>query len=198
MLIHKLHIQEWNHILSNLKQDLHRFNDRYQYNVADYNKLKNILEKLNVFHSYLKNVNEHILVEGNKLSQIKKQVLAKELNHTFSDAQLTESKDYFQKFVPQLLKDIGLIEYLFKNLQEHLTSLAEKLHDNTFQSEIDVSKKLIDQLLQSLISIQNVSSVLAKDLKTRHKDIQLEMATLKEEDNLIHHLDHNIESWFMH
>jgi DNA repair exonuclease SbcCD ATPase subunit len=198
MLLHKLHIHEWRHILSVLGNDLSRFQNNYTYQASDNQALKKHIEKIKQAITYLEKTNTFILENETQLSHIKKQILSLEATSDHEQKELNENKSYFGDHIPKLLKSIQFTEYEFKQLASSLDVIDRELSGNIEPGRIQQAKTSIQRLQSAIETIEAVSRTLSQFIKTKHKHIRLEIANLKEEDNIIHHFDHNIESWFMH
>ena len=199
MLLHKLHVHQWLHILRNLDQLLGRMDGEYQYTVQDSQYLKETLREVEKFKAYLNKVNVHLLEQGNKLTHVKQEILKLEEGPEHHAAQkIAEDKKYYEEQFPKLLQALPAIENEFQRLEANMKQLHKSLSTGLDGRTLSETRQVARRIIAHLETVESISRVIAGHLRERYKHIKLEMADLKEEGNMVHHLDHNIESWFMH
>jgi len=200
MIIHKLHIQDWKHLLSSLSQDLFRMSgENYEYIITDAHKLREIIRKIESIITYLRKINKHVLEEGSILTDIKKKILEIEPEENpYNKERINRDKNFYKEEVGNLLRLIQTIENHFEELKNNLESIEEEMSGEISHQVIATSRKLTEKIESELSTIEGLSTSMAKVLSERYKQIAKEMNLLKEQDNMIIHLKHNVESWFLH
>lgn len=198
MIIHKLHIQDWKHFLSILSEDLFRISGPdYTYWQTDDIKLKESIKKISEITTYLDKINKHVVEEGTVLTQIKKKIIAVEGKSKFEQQEIERNKSYYEEVYPKFLTTIQTIQTEFINLKNNLEAIRKQLYNKTKNNTAE-ARELIKEIDFKFITIEGLSTKMANDLKNKYKDIKIEMGFLRDEENMIDHLNHNIESWFLH
>lgn len=191
MLLHKLHLQDWLHTLENLGWSLKKIENGHYSAYADREYYENIINKLKEFEKYLEKVTTHLLEETSELHTLKKAMLQLEGEN------LDKTKDWLNEIIPTLHRSLHesfiIIKQLIGSMERMKKTFGKKTVDHVKETEM-----LAENLRGRLQSVFDISKSIAGKLDREFAAVKKESEILVKEKDVLTHLRHNMNSWFLH
>jgi len=190
MLLHKQHLNDMLITLETTEKTI-RNKKTFNANEVTQRHNKELLEltfkKIESYNEYMNKISTHLIEEGNQLTELGKKIKIKE----------TEEKIRVSSFLEDSTEVIRTIHELrneFQKLKVELEGIVKNNEENNFEETI----RLIEIIKNKIKYIMELSEQMVKILQDRKKELKEEIKILNVETDLTKHIEHNINSWFLH